>query len=92
MRVFYNSKIVKYCFLEHIVAFTLGSFIWIEFSKEDTPDWLIHHEEVHVKQYKKHGIIGFLWIYLWKERHLSYREKTFEKEAYAVSSPPKRKK
>lgn len=85
MKVIYNSYIVQIFFPKYILGFTLGSTIRLRNTKHRTPDWVVPHEEVHVKQYEKYGIIGFLWIYLWKERHLSYKEKTFEIEAYEVS-------
>jgi hypothetical protein len=41
-----------------------------------------NHEMIHVAQYQRHGILGFLWRYCVKEMFVPYREKTFEKEAY----------
>lgn len=87
MKIIYNSKICKYCFKEWVTAFTIGSYVFTEYSEDDYPAWTYAHEEVHVRQYEEHGIIKFLWIYFWKERDIPYRERTFEKEAYAVSEP-----
>lgn len=39
------------------------------------------HEVAHVYQYKKYGLTGFLWLYLWETVVNGYNENSFEKEA-----------
>ena len=72
---------------------TVGNNIYYAQSKEDTPDWLRVHEMVHVLQYRKYTILGFLIIYSYhylKGRFrgmtddIAYRSIPFEIEAYKV--------
>lgn len=42
--------------------------------------WL-YHELMHVRQYKKHGFIGFLFLYLKESLKHGYYNNRFEKEA-----------
>lgn len=44
-------------------AVTLRKTIYYKKSKEDVPEWLRRHELVHIKQYAKYGVVGFLSIY-----------------------------
>jgi hypothetical protein len=77
-----KSRLLNF-FPKWVKAFTLGQHI---FYRHKNPSYsLINHETVHTEQYKKQGIIKFLWIYFVKEWDIPYREKTFEKEAYKIS-------
>ncbi len=79
------AKLWLMFFPKWVLASTFGRHV---FTRDKQPaGWVIPHELVHVRQYKEYGIIKFLWIYFWKERKISYLEKTFEKEAYHISSP-----
>lgn len=77
-----NSKILKTFFGSWVIAFTLGKTIRCRGKYDDLKPETKNHENIHVAQYEKHGIIKFLYIYFIKEFSKSYREKTFEKEAY----------
>jgi len=79
--VHYNSFLLKF-FPKKTIGFTLCSHIFLRNKKENTPEWVVNHELIHVAQFKKYGFWKFLYIYRWKERHLKYKEKTFEIEAY----------
>jgi hypothetical protein len=79
--VHYNSWLLK-LFPKKTIGITLCSHIFLRKSRSETPQWVINHELIHVAQFKKHGFWGFLYIYRWKERHLKYRQKSFEIEAY----------
>lgn len=83
MKIYYRSKIIRWFFPSWVRGFAFGQQVFIRGSKEGTPQRLINHETIHAYQYKEYGIVKFLWIYFWKERKLLYRDKTFEKEAYA---------
>jgi len=43
---------------------------------------LIAHELVHVEQYRNHGMIKFLAVWLWEFLTKGYRNIRWEKEAY----------
>lgn len=56
-----NSHLLK-LFPEWVDAFTIGQTIYC---RDDTPSpRLLAHEAKHCEQYKEHGIIGFLFLYL----------------------------
>lgn len=79
----FKSRLL-WLFPKWVLAFTVGKHIF--FRNVNPPMWLRIHERVHVRQYLEHGIVRFLWIYFIKERHLPYKEKTFEVEAYQKSN------
>lgn len=70
---------------------TIYPFIFISYSKNNCPKWLIKHEQIHIKQQLKYWIIPFYIIYLWdyfKNRlqgmnhNDAYMNIRFEIEAY----------
>lgn len=81
MKIHYRSQLMK-LFPKKFYGFTFGQRIFFRKSKGQVTEKQLDHEKVHAAQYKKHGIIKFLWIYLVKEWNIPYRQKTFEKEAY----------
>lgn len=84
-KIHYGSSLLVF-FPKHIYGFTFGQHIFFRDRASLVTRRMINHEKVHAEQYKKHGIIGFLWIYIFKEWKVPYRQKTFEKEAYAKES------
>lgn len=80
MKIVDNSKLLWF-FPPNIDAFVFGDTIYC---RRRLPAKLYWHEMCHVLQYKKHGIMKFLYIYFIKDSNKPYREKTFEKEAYSV--------
>lgn len=79
VKVHTNSKIVKYLFPKWVTGFTFGRNVFFRTTPTDT---LLRHETIHVMQYEKYGIFGFLWEYFIAEFNVPYLEKTFEVEAY----------
>jgi hypothetical protein len=69
-------------------AFTLGETV--RYRYPDTGDLALRrHEEIHVEQYRRHGIPGFLWRYFVVEWRVPYRDKSFEVEArLGATAPP----
>ena len=45
------------------------------------PEWLIRHEEVHIKQIKELGAFKFTFLYLWYIIKYGYENNPFEIEA-----------
>lgn len=66
------------------LALVIGKTIYLsgvrkeEFLKDER--WL-HHELVHVQQYKKYGRLKFLWLYTLESIRKGYRNNKFEIEA-----------
>ena len=80
--------LLKTFFPRGINGFTFGRFIVV---RESPSAQLISHELIHVKQYRRWGVIGFLLCYyiqmLWflanlRDINKAYRMISFEKEAY----------
>lgn len=67
-------------------AITFGKTIFVSCKKEEffAQDWWVRHELAHVEQYKKHGVFGFLKLYLIYSIKHDYYEIPFEKEAIAA--------
>lgn len=66
------------------VAMVIGKTIHLHnTSKEDflkDRRWL-KHELVHIDQYKKHGLLKFLFLYVWYSMKYGYYDNPFEVEA-----------
>lgn len=44
------------------------------------PRW-VKHELCHIRQFKQHGVIKFLALYLWESMRKGYRNNKYEVEA-----------
>ena len=44
------------------------------------PEW-VAHEQVHLRQYREHGLLPFLWKYLVESARVGYYHNKFEAEA-----------
>lgn len=60
--IIYNSRFPRWFGFDGI---TLWPFIFIAFSKEDCPDRLRHHEEIHLGQQLAWLLVGFYIVYVW---------------------------
>ena len=63
---------------------SLGKGIYLQRKFEDRPI-LLAHECVHSAQYERHGILGFLWRYLYQCVRVGYVNAPFEREAVDLS-------
>ena len=90
---FMNIRIKEHSFLALLaakklkadkVAMVIGKTIHLHnTSKEDFLNdqrWY-KHELVHIEQYKKHGLVKFLTLYLWYSIKYGYYNNPFEVEA-----------
>jgi hypothetical protein len=90
IRVKENSKLAKLAARikkEDRYAVTFGKTIFISCTKEEffaDSSWL-RHELTHVEQYKRHGMLRFLALYLVYSVFHEYSEIPFEKEAIAAA-------
>ena len=64
-------------------AVTIGKTIFVSCKGEEflARPWWVKHEFEHVRQYEKHGILGFLQLYLFYSMRYGYYEIPFEKNA-----------
>ena len=89
VKVIENSRIGKYAARlnkKDAFAVTIGNRIYLNCSKEEffaSPSWM-KHEFMHVDQYKKQGIAGFLIRYLFYSIFHKYEDHPLEKEAIAA--------
>ena len=69
------------------VAMVLGKTIHLHnTTKEEflkNKKWL-NHEICHLRQFRRHGYIGFIIKYLWESIRRGYHNNKFEKEARAA--------
>jgi len=74
----------------------LFSIIFISYPKEECPEWLLKHEQVHVEQQKRWWYIPYFIVYgfdyfkgliKYRDHKKAYNSIRFEIEAYKVSSP-----
>lgn len=68
----------------HKVAMVIGKTIHLHnTTKEDflKDERWVKHELAHVEQYKKHGVLKFLTLYLWYSMKYGYYNNPFEVEA-----------
>jgi hypothetical protein len=73
------------------VAMVLGKTIHLHnTTKEDflNDQCWYKHELVHIEQYKKHGLIKFLSLYLWYSIKYGYYNNPFEVEAREKEKEP----
>lgn len=93
MRIFYNSKLPE---LLRADGTTICNWIFIRYSKENCPAWLLEHEKVHIQQQKDRWYVGMWVLYAWdylkgrvkgQTHYDAYMNIRFEKEAYALCSP-----
>ncbi len=79
-------------------AITLYPWVFVLYSKAQTPRYLVEHEFVHVRQVRALGWLRFYASYLWeyfghllrlRSRDAAYMAVSFEKEAYAKQETAK---
>lgn len=68
----------------HKVAMVIGKTIYLH--NTTTEDFLkdkcwMKHELAHIEQYKKHGVLKFLTLYIWYSIKYGYYKNPFEVEA-----------
>lgn len=81
VRLHFRSPLLL-LFPRWVSGVTLGRHVFFRRGAKSVSPETIRHELIHVCQYLEHGFWGFLWRYLWRERHHPYREKSFEQEAF----------
>jgi Domain of unknown function (DUF4157) len=82
-----NSKLAKIAAWKlgsNAVAMVIGDTIYLHNTTREQflqdKSW-VKHELCHIRQYKKHGIAGFLVKYIWESLRKGYYNNKFEIEA-----------
>lgn len=84
MRVHYRSRLARIFLPKRYTAITLASHVLTRQSALD--ERILRHERVHVEQWSRHGLIGFLVRYLWYHLRYGYAGNPFEIEARKAES------
>lgn len=80
-----------------VTGVTIGSTIYYSCPRTAVTPNLFIHEFIHIYQYQKHGVIGFLFKYLmsylgnlatYKSHAEAYENISFEREAYTGQNRP----
>jgi hypothetical protein len=80
---FHFSSPLLILFPRWVSGVTLGRHVFFRRPLGQVSPRLVRHELIHVCQYAQYGFFGFLWRYLWRERKIAYRQKSFELEAFS---------
>jgi hypothetical protein len=81
VRFHYRASWTFLLFPKWVQAWVLGRHVFFRRDLTEVHPEVMCHELAHVCQYAENGVPGFLWKYLWVERHLPYADKSFEVEA-----------
>jgi len=82
MKVYYNSTLAKVLLPKRYVAIALGDRVFTKARSLSAAT--LRHEQVHVEQWRRHGLIGFVARYLWYHLRYGYNDNPFEIEARAA--------
>lgn len=86
MTIHYGSRLARLFLPKRYVAITLGSHV---LTREGTlAERVLRHEEKHVDQWRRFGLMGFLSRYLWYHFRYGYDRNPFEVEARRAESRP----
>jgi hypothetical protein len=79
VKVHYGSRLARVALPRKYVALTLGDHVFTRL--EELEESVLRHEEVHVRQWKRHGLLRFATLYLWYHFRYGYWRNPFEVEA-----------
>ena len=79
MNVHYRSLLARFFLPRRYVAITLSSHVLTREASLD--ESVLRHEWVHVGQWHRYGLFGFLVRYVWYHFKYGYAENPFEIEA-----------
>lgn len=84
MIVHYGSLLARVFLPRRYLAITLSSHVLTREPRLD--ESVLRHEWVHVEQWRRYGLVGFLVRYLWCHFKYGYADNPFEIEARAAES------
>jgi hypothetical protein len=81
VKVHYRSRLARWALPRKYVAVTLWDHVL-----EHLEESILRHEAVHVRQWKRHGLLRFALLYFWFHVRHGYRGNPFEIEARSEES------
>lgn len=85
MKVHYRSRLAHWTLPRKYVAVTLGNHVFTRLGHLE--ESILRHEAVHVRQWKRHGLMRFACLYLWFHFRYGYWRNPFEVEARSEEIP-----
>lgn len=85
MKVHYRSRLARWALPRKYVAVTLWDHVFTRL--EHLEESILRHEAVHVRQWKRHGLVRFACLYLWFHFRYGYWRNPFEVEARSEEIP-----
>ena len=79
LTVHYRSLLARMLLPKRYVAITLSSHVLTRATSLD--ECILRHERVHMEQWRRYGLLGFLTRYLWYHFKYGYAGNPFEIEA-----------
>ena len=70
------------------IAVTIWPFIFLGSPKLRDNDIILRHERIHLEQWKRYWIVGFLPLYIYYEIKYGYWKNPLELEAYNFERVP----
>ena len=85
VKVHYRSRFARWALPRKYVAVTLWDHVFTRL--EHLEESILRHEEVHVRQWKRHGLVRFAFLYTWFHFRYGYCRNPFEVEARSEETP-----
>ena len=79
MNVRYRSRLAKLILPKRFIAITLGSRVYTPLARLSAAT--LRHEQAHIEQWRRHGALRFLALYVWYHFKYGYEGNPFEVEA-----------
>ena len=80
LTVHYRSLLARMLLPKRYVAITLSSHVFTRATSLD--ECILRHEWVHMEQWRRYGLFGFVGRYLWYHFRVGYDANPFEIEAH----------
>jgi len=81
----YRSRIARLFLPKRYLAITLSDHVLTREASLD--ERTLRHEQAHVEQWRRFGLLGFLVRYLWSHFRYGYEGNPFEIEARRAETP-----
>jgi len=85
LKVHYRSRLARVALPRKYIAVTLWDHVFTRL--DELEESILRHEEVHVRQWKRHGLLRFAALYVWYHLRYGYWRNPFEVEARSEEMP-----
>jgi hypothetical protein len=85
VRVHYRSRLARVFLPKRYIAVTLGSHVLT--TRGHLDERTLRHEQAHIEQWRRYGVVRFLLLYLWSHVRFGYWRNPFEVEARRAENP-----